>query len=277
MGKKQYACGTYRPEAKYHDKKRKSPPFSATDCVGHVLPGNDGNDWVAELSGKSVRWVKLDGKNKVKSVTKRSVAKRSVSGASRKKASGRKSSRKKASGRKSSRKKASGRKSSGRKSSRKKASGRKSSRKKASGRKSSRKKASGRKSSRKKASRKKASRKQSPARKRSKASRKASRKKAARKQKNVNIDVIFYGQPYYNAVMKGDFTKINKHINEFNKLFKRKIGQSGPYGEHVIYSINPTETNKFKKKAREIFGKLKLHVSFNTSKSLKYLDKPSGR
>jgi hypothetical protein len=77
--------------------------------------------------------------------------------------------------------------------------------------------------------------------------------------------------------MKGDFTKINKHINEFNKLFKRKIGQSGPYGEHVIYSINPSETNKFKKKAREIFGKLKLHVSFNTSKSLKYLDKPSGR
>jgi hypothetical protein len=92
MVKKQYACGTYRPEAKYHDKKRKSPPYSATDCVGHVLPGNDGNDWIAELSGKSVRWVKLDGKSKVKSVAKRSGAKRSVTGASRKKASGRKSS-----------------------------------------------------------------------------------------------------------------------------------------------------------------------------------------
>jgi ribosomal protein L31 len=168
-----------------------------------------------------------------------------------------------------SRKKASGRKRSGSKRSGSKRSGRKSSRRKRSGRSASR------KSSRRKSSRRKRS-KQTPARKRSKASRKSSRK-SSRKQKNVNIDVIFYGQPYYNAVMKGDFTKINKHINEFNKLFKRKIGQSGPYGEHVIYSINPVETNKFKKKAREIFGKLKLHVSFNTSKSLKYLDKPSSR
>ena len=92
MGKKQYACGTYRPEAKYHDKKRKSPPFSATDCVGHVLPGNDGNDWIAELSGKSVRWVKLDGRSKAKSVAKRSGAKRSRHRASRKKAPARKRS-----------------------------------------------------------------------------------------------------------------------------------------------------------------------------------------
>jgi ribosomal protein L31 len=153
--------------------------------------------------------------------------------------------------------------------SRKKASGRKRSGSKRSGsKKASRRKRSGRSASRKSSRRKSSRRKRS--------GRSASRK-SSRKQKNVNIDVIFYGQPYYNAVMKGDFTKINKHINEFNKLFKRKIGQSGPYGEHVIYSINPVETNKFKKKAREIFGKLKLHVSFNTSKSLKYLDKPSSR
>ena len=176
MVKKQYVCGEYRPEPKYHDAKRKSPPYSATDCVGHVLPGNDGNDWIAELSGKSVRWVKLDGK--VKSVAKRSGAKRS--GAKRS-----------VSGRKSSRKKASGRKSSGRKSSRKKASGRKSSRKKASGRKSSGRKSSGRKSSGRKSSRKKASgrkssrkapaRKQSLVRKRS--GRSASRKSSGRKSR----------------------------------------------------------------------------------------------
>jgi hypothetical protein len=111
-------------------------------------------------------------------------------------------------------------------------------------------------------------------------SRKLARRRSkarSRKQKKVNIDVIFYGQPYYNAVIKGDFTKINKHIDEFNKLFKRKIGQSGPYGEHVTYVIDPADANKFRKKAREIFGKLKLHVSFDVSKSLKYLDKSSGK
>ena len=73
MGKKQYACGTYRPEPKYHDKKRKSPPYSATDCEGRVMVGNDGNDWIAELSGKSVRWVKLESsKSKRKSPVRKS-------------------------------------------------------------------------------------------------------------------------------------------------------------------------------------------------------------
>jgi hypothetical protein len=135
--------------------------------------------------------------------------------------------------------------------------------------------------SRKLARRRSKARSRKLARRRSKArSRKRARQRSkarSRKQKKVNIDVIFYGQPYYNAVIKGDFTKINKHIDEFNKLFKRKIGQSGPYGEHVTYVIDPADANKFRKKAREIFGKLKLHVSFDVSKSLKYLDKSSGK
>jgi hypothetical protein len=135
--------------------------------------------------------------------------------------------------------------------------------------------------SRKLARRRSKARSRKLARRRSKArSRKLARRRSkarSRKQKKVNIDVIFYGQPYYNAVIKGDFTKINKHIDEFNKLFKRKIGQSGPYGEHVTYVIDPADANKFRKKAREIFGKLKLHVSFDVSKSLKYLDKSSGK
>ena len=60
MVKQIYSCGEFRPEPKYHNEKRKSPPYSATDCEGRVMVGNDGNDWIAELSGKSVRWVKLE-------------------------------------------------------------------------------------------------------------------------------------------------------------------------------------------------------------------------
>jgi hypothetical protein len=77
MAKKQYACGTYRLEPKYHDKKRKSPPYSATDCEGRVMVGNDGNDWIAELSGKSVRWVKLESSKSVRKALARKSRRKS--------------------------------------------------------------------------------------------------------------------------------------------------------------------------------------------------------
>ena len=101
MAKKQYACGTYRPEPKYHDKKRKSPPYSATDCEGRVMIGNDGNDWIAELSGKSVRWVKLESsKSKRKSAARKSKRK----SAARKSSKSRSKSKRKSPARKSRRK-----------------------------------------------------------------------------------------------------------------------------------------------------------------------------
>jgi hypothetical protein len=77
--------------------------------------------------------------------------------------------------------------------------------------------------------------------------------------------------------MTGDFTKINNAISELNKMFKRKMGQSGPYGEHVVYNIASQDLEKFKKKARQVFKKVKLHVSFDVSKSLKYIDNPATR
>jgi len=63
-GKKNYRCGEYNPAPKYHDEKRKSPPYSATDCEGRRMRGNDGEYWIAELKGKAVRWVRLDGSKK---------------------------------------------------------------------------------------------------------------------------------------------------------------------------------------------------------------------
>ena len=120
---------------------------------------------------------------------------------------------------------------------------------------------------------------------RSRKSRKRSRSRKSRVQRKrsgsggvvKNVDVIFYGQPYYNAVISGDFTKINKAIDELNKMFKRKIGQSGSYGEHVVYNVVPSDIEKFKKKARQVFKKVNLHVSFDVSKSLKYIDNPVSR
>ena len=76
MVKKQYACGTYNPAPKYHNDKRKSPPYSATDCIGETMIGNDGNEWKSEYVGKSYRWVLADGSN---SKNKQSTYKHSVS------------------------------------------------------------------------------------------------------------------------------------------------------------------------------------------------------
>jgi hypothetical protein len=83
MVKKQYACGTFNPAPKYHNDKRKSPPYSATDCIGETMVGNDGNEWKSEYVGKSYRWVLADGsdsKNKqYKQNTHKSVHKHSRS------------------------------------------------------------------------------------------------------------------------------------------------------------------------------------------------------
>ena len=76
MVKKQYACGTYNPAPKYHNDKRKSPPYSATDCIGETMIGNDGNEWKSEYVGKSYRWVLADGSD---SKNKQSTYKHSVS------------------------------------------------------------------------------------------------------------------------------------------------------------------------------------------------------
>jgi hypothetical protein len=76
MVKKQYASGTYNPAPKYHNDKRKSPPYSATDCIGETMIGNDGNEWKSEYVGKSYRWVLADGSD---SKNKQSTYKHSVS------------------------------------------------------------------------------------------------------------------------------------------------------------------------------------------------------
>jgi len=44
--------------AKYYNPKRKSPPFSATNCEGQIKLGNDWTWWRAERKGKSIRWVR---------------------------------------------------------------------------------------------------------------------------------------------------------------------------------------------------------------------------
>jgi len=49
--------GTPSEQKKYGE--RKSPPFPAVACEGMTKQGNDGNDWEAKKSGKSVRWVRV--------------------------------------------------------------------------------------------------------------------------------------------------------------------------------------------------------------------------
>ena len=76
---KRYQCGEYNPAPKYHDEKRKSPPYSAVDCEGRRMQGLDGAYWVSELKGKAVRWTRIPNySEKLKSrAPKRSKARKS--------------------------------------------------------------------------------------------------------------------------------------------------------------------------------------------------------
>ena len=49
--------GTPSEQKKYG--ARKSPPYPAAACEGMIKEGNDGNNWEAKKSGKSVRWVRV--------------------------------------------------------------------------------------------------------------------------------------------------------------------------------------------------------------------------